>query len=339
MDVAVVGLGYFSRFHLDAWSRQDGARLVAVADPDAGRRTWAEAGYGVAAYADTDALLAAHSPELVDIVAPPATHAALIRRLARAGVTLICQKPFCTSLDEAERTTEIAEAAGARLIVHENFRFQPWHRTIKAALDEGLIGQVYGCRFALRPGDGRGPDAYLDRQPFFRDMPQFLVRETGVHFIDLFRWLFGEVETVYADLRRLNPAIQGEDAGLLVLGHTGGVQTVFDGNRLADHDADDQRRTMGEMEVEGALGTLRLDGSGTVRFRARDTRGWTVIPPVAPVDPNAFGGGCVAALIDHVVQGLAGDCAIENEARAYLPVIRAVGAAYRSAGDGRKIAL
>ena len=46
------------------------------------------------------------------------------------------------------------------------------------------------------------PNAYLDRQPFFRDYPRLLIYETGVHFIDTFRFLLGEVEEVYANLRR-----------------------------------------------------------------------------------------------------------------------------------------
>ncbi|MEO0763052.1 MAG: hypothetical protein AAFZ09_14815, partial [Pseudomonadota bacterium] len=60
--------------------------------------------------------------------------------------------------------------------------------------------------------DGQGPDAYHARQPYFQRMPRFLVHETAVHWIDTFRYLMGEAETVYADLRRLNPAIAGEDA-------------------------------------------------------------------------------------------------------------------------------
>ena len=67
----------------------------------------------------------------------------------------------------------------------------------------------------MRPGDGQCPRAYLDRQPYFQEMPRFFVFETGVHMIDVFRFLLGEVTGVFARLRRLNPAIRGEDAGLI----------------------------------------------------------------------------------------------------------------------------
>ena len=43
-------------------------------------------------------------------------------------------------------------------------------------------------------GDGWGEDAYIPRQPYFRDYPRLLVYETGVHFIDTYRYHAGEIE-------------------------------------------------------------------------------------------------------------------------------------------------
>ena len=84
-------------------------------------------------------------------------------------------------------------------------------------LQARALGEVYQITFRLRPGDGQGPEAYLERQPYFQTMERFLVHETAIHFIDVFRFLLGEEpSTVYASLRRLNPAIKGEDAGLML---------------------------------------------------------------------------------------------------------------------------
>lgn len=337
LRVAIVGLGYFSAFHIAAWQAQSGVEITAATDPDAVRRDWAAREYGLPVCEDLGAVLAT-SPDVVDIVAPPPAHAAILRAAMAPNRVLICQKPFCTSLAEAQAVIAQAEAIGARIIIHENFRFQPWHRAIKSVLDAGTLGQVYAARFDLRPGDGRGPDAYLARQPAFQTMPRLLIHETGVHFIDLFRWMFGEITDVYADLRRLNPAIAGEDAGILMLSHDSGVQSVFDGNRLADHITDAPRRTMGEMAVEGEGGTLRLDGQGRVWLRRFGAQDETPVPlPFAPDD--SFGGGCVAALISHVAAAMRGGGAFENEARDYLPVIAAADLAYRSAEQGRKLTM
>ncbi|MEP5155529.1 Gfo/Idh/MocA family oxidoreductase, partial [Planktotalea sp.] len=175
LSVAVIGLGYFSQFHLKAWRELDSVKRIHVTDLDQERVRWAENSFDAVGHSDVDTLFHGAAVDVVDIIAPPSAHLELIRKVAHANRTIICQKPFCTSIEEAEKAIALAEAHGARLVIHENFRFQPWYRAIKTILDDGQLGQIYQCRFALRPGDGQGADAYLARQPSFRGMPRFLV--------------------------------------------------------------------------------------------------------------------------------------------------------------------
>ena len=336
LDVVVAGLGYFSQFHLAAWAANPNTHVTAACDPNP--KTHMAAG-DVPVFPDLGAALAAQPADVVDIIAPPPAHADLIQTALAPGRIIICQKPFATSVEEATALTQAAEEAGATLVIHENFRFQPWYRALKTFLQSGRMGQVYQAHFALRPGDGRGPDAYLARQPFFQTMPRLLIHETGVHFIDLFRWLFGDITEVYADIRRLNPAIAGEDAGLLILTHDNGTRAVFDGNRLSDLGADNPRLTMGVLTLEGEGGTVTLAPDGTLLFRPFGKTETEILPNAYPIDTGSFGGGCVAALIDHVVAARLAGQMPENTARDYLKVVRACAAAYRSAEEQRKISL
>ena len=334
LRVAGLGAGYFSHFHYDGWRRIDGVDLVAACDHEPDKA----AAVGVPAYADLTAMLRAVRPDLLDIIVPPTAQAAAIRTALAEGVrAMICQKPFCSSLEEAATITTEAEAAGATLIIHENFRFQPWYRTIKAQIAAGAIGTTQQMTFRLRPGDGQGPRAYLDRQPYFQTMSRFLVHETAVHWIDTFRFLLGPPESVYADLRHLNPAVAGEDAGHILFDFAGGTRALFDGNRHLDHAAANPRCTMGEALVEGTEGTISLSGDGALRLRrfgARDS-----IEILSPDTSGIFGGDCVHALQAHVVACLRDNRLPENTARAYLPVITIEEAIYASAQEGRKIAL
>ncbi|WP_226582564.1 Gfo/Idh/MocA family protein [Acuticoccus sediminis] len=336
--VATVGAGYFSRFHHDAWSRMPGVRLVAVCDTDAERAEAYRREFGAdAAYTDAAEMLVTERPDLLDIAAPPASHRDLVALAAAEKVNVICQKAFTRSLEEARETVALAEAAGIMLVVHENFRFQPWFREIHRLIAEGCIGEVYSASFRLRPGDGQGPRAYLDRQPYFQSMERLLIHETGIHFIDTFRFLFGETASVYADLRRLNPVIAGEDAGIMVLGHASGVRALFDGNRLSDHIAENRRLTMGELWIDGSAGTLRLDGSGNLFLRAfgsNDERAhnyrWEM---------QGFAGDSVYALQHHVTSHLQAGTPLENTGRAYLTNLEVEEAVYRSSSVGERILL
>lgn len=334
LRVACVGAGYFSQFHYGSWARIDRVRLVAACDRDIDRAR----ATGLPAFEDLARMLTDIRPDLLDIILPPAAHADAIRTALAAGVrAMICQKPFCRDLAEAEAITAELESAGATLVVHENFRFQPWYRRIRQALDDGLLGPLGQVTFRLRPGDGQGPRAYLDRQPYFQKMPRFLVHETAVHWVDTFRYLLGDPLAVYADLRQVNPALAGEDAGFVLFDHPGGVRALFDGNRTLDHAADNLRRTMGEALIEGQSGCLTLTGDGAVWHRP-----FGAIPDSCILPPDrwdGFGGDCVHALQSHVISGLLDGTPLQNIARDYLQVIRIEEAIYASAAGGRKIRL
>lgn len=336
---AVVGLGYFSQYHLRSWKKNENTILVAACDTDKSRRELATERHDVTVFSNIGTMLAKTSPDILDIVAPPSAHAELISAALAPGRLIICQKPFCTSIQEAKSMIARAQTIGAQIIVHENFRFQPWYREVKNFLKAGRMGGIYGARFDLRPGDGRGPEAYLERQPHFQTMPRLLIHETAVHFIDLFQWLLGDITAVYADLRRLNPTIAGEDAGIMILHHAGGALSLFDGNRLVDHTARNPRKTMGAFEITGEAGTLSVDGEGVLRFRAFHSQTTTTLPINFTIDEDSFGGGCVDALISHAVNAHMGKGPLENKATDYLSVMRAVEAAYQSAEENRLIHL
>lgn len=334
--VAVVGAGYFGSFHYDAWDRIEGCRIVALCTRSAGGGSEVAAAFGVpATYTDLSAMLDEARPDLLDITAPPEAHLDAIRTAAQRVPWIVCQKPFCRDISEAREAVRLAAGHGARVIVHENIRFQPWYREIRGLLDEGVIGQPWAATFRLRPGDGQGADAYLARQPYFREMPRFLVHETGIHWIDTFRYLLGEVASVSADLRRLNPAIAGEDAGTVLLAFSSGARAVFDGNRLADHAAANRRLTLGEMEVEGPAGAIRLDGDARITLRAHGSNDWR-LHEYAWRD-HLFGGDCVYLTSRAALDAFRSGSPAETEAAAYLRNLEIEEAVYRSHQERRWI--
>jgi predicted dehydrogenase len=311
-----VGAGYFSQYHYEAWSRIPEVALAAVCDLNAERAMQAATVCGARTYTDFREMLDAERPDFLDVITPPAAHLEICRAAAERSVPIICQKPLAPTFDEARQIVELARAGGVRLMVHENFRFQPWHREIKRLLDGGVLGgRLHSLTFRSRPGDGWGPDAYLNRQPYFRTMPRLLVHETGIHFIDTFRYLAGEVGRVYCLLRKLNPVIAGEDCGLLIFEFDSGAVGVWDANRWGESTCDDPRYTFGEFLVEGDGGSLRLamDGSLFVKPLGR---------PVQRHDyrheRRGFGGDCVHATQRHFVERLLDGGPFETAGEAYL---------------------
>ncbi len=337
LKVAIIGAGYFARLQIEAWGRIDQVELVAVCDLDpAQAQAGAQMCAGARSYTDASAMLAGEQIDLVDIATPPASHLALVELASSAVKFIICQKPLAPTLNEARQVVAAAATAGATLVVHENVRFMPWHREIKRLLNEQRVGRLLGLSMRLRPGDGQGEQAYLDRQPYFQTMPRFLIHETAIHWIDTFRYLAGEPSGVFARLKKLNPVIAGEDSGVVVFDMADNCTATFDGNRLVDHDSDNTRRTMGELLIEGSDATIRLDGQARLYIRDRGQREqqWQY-----DWQDHGFGGDCVHALQSHVIDCVVRGAMPDNTGEKYLRNIEIEEAVYASAQSGRWMSL
>jgi D-apiose dehydrogenase len=334
--IAVVGAGYFSQFHLDGWAQLAGSQVVALCDTNESKALAVAHRYKIPkVYTQVAQMLEAASPDLVDVVTPPSSHMGVLQELCKRQQPVICQKPFGQNYMQAVALTQAAQASGMPLIVHENFRFMPCYREARKWIEAGDLGDLHGISFRLRTGDGQGPRAYLDRQPYFQTMPRLLVAETAIHFIDTFRYLMGEITAVYARLRKLNPVIAGEDAALITFEFANGGAGVFDGNRLNDHPARNPRRTLGEMWLEGSKGVLRLDGDARLWWKPHHGGESEHFYHRGPDD--TFGGGACGALQKHVLDALQTHQVCENTAQDYLRNLLIQEAVYASHASGQRI--
>jgi D-apiose dehydrogenase len=255
---------------------------------------------------------------------------------AARGIHIICQKPLAPGYDVSRRIVENSANAGVRFMVHENFRWQPWYRAIKEVQRRGDIGDFTHAHFLMRMGDGWGNDAYLARQPFFRDYPRLLIYETGVHFIDTFRFLLGEVASVVADTKRLNPVIRGEDAGQLLLKFQDGSTAFWDANRYNESEADSPRFTFGELRIDGTAGHLTMDATSAIRVKRL---GAPATELDYPRERRNFAGDCVYFLQRHFVDCMLSGQEFETNGVDYLQNVRIVEAAYESARTGNVVRL
>jgi D-apiose dehydrogenase len=236
---AIAGCGFFGQIHLEGWRRIPEAEIVAACDIDLSKACQS----APRGFDELERMLDAVHPDFLDIATRPELHLPMLRIAAERKIPVICQKPMAPRWEECLEMVRVAEAAGIPFMIHENWRWQPWYRVIAAQIASGALGAPVTYTFRTRKRDGAGPEPY-SLQPYFRSMPRLLLFETLVHHIDTSRFLFGELDTLFTRLRRVNAAIQGEDQVLMIASHQSGLNGIIDGNRFLDLTPDSPRWAM-----------------------------------------------------------------------------------------------
>jgi predicted dehydrogenase len=332
-----IGAGYFASFHYEAWTRIPEAQIVAICDLDKTKSKLLAEKFNVSrTYDDWQAAMEVEKPDFVDIITPPGTHAEICRVAAQRGIDVICQKPLAPDFEASRIIVTTMNASSARFMIHENWRWQPWYRAIAQLRDAGTIGSFVHMHMLTRLGDGWGERPYFPRQPYFSAYPRMLVFETGVHFIDVARFLLGEVSSTYARLSRMNPAIAGEDAGTVHLNFESGATFIWDASRYNESEAADPRLTFGELRIDATEGHLTMDANANIRLKrlgqqATDLHySWQL---------KNFAGDCVYLTQRHFVDRLLDGQPFDLTGDDYLKTLAVVEAVYKSAACGQVVSV
>ena len=142
--VGVLGYGAIGHEHNAAIRLTRGLELAAVCDPDPLRVTAARAlAPDVRGHAAGEDLLADEGVDLVIVSTPPVSHAEWTLRALEAGKSVVVEKPFCLTVDEADRQVAAAAERGLTLAVYQNRRWDPDYLALKQVVRSGRLGEVF----------------------------------------------------------------------------------------------------------------------------------------------------------------------------------------------------
>jgi predicted dehydrogenase len=320
-----------SYHHLVAWSRQARAEVVAVCDPQIERARQRAAAFGIpAAYDRIEAMLDKETIGAVDIASPRETHARLVEIAAGRGIDALCQKPLTPTL--AEAVALAARVAGKiRLMVHENWRFRPWYRTLRQWLARGDLGPVQWATMTMlssglvRDASGRFPD--LVRQPFMANEKRLMIAEVLIHHLDVVRWLFGPLRLVTARTAHTVLDVAGEDLAAIFLETATGAPVIVGGTLAAPGFG---ARTGDRLEIVGSAASALLAGTEL-----------SLLGPTPRQESFDFERDYQASFngaIGHFVDCLASGAAFETDVLDNLETLRLVDQAYAAADASRATA-
>ena len=197
IGVALIGAGWAGARHAAAYrALPEMARLVAVADarPKIAAVRGAEWGVPFATSVWTDAI-ARPEVQAVDICLPHTLHAEVAQAALAAGKHVLVEKPFATSIPEADAMIAAAARAGRILMVAENVRYDAVYRRMATLIEGGMIGAPFLCRVCR---DHQMHDDLRQRPWFFTDPTGGIMWSGGIHDIETVRMLMGDAPIVEA---------------------------------------------------------------------------------------------------------------------------------------------
>lgn len=266
MRIALVGLGNAGyTLHLPALEGMSAHHVVGAMDLDAGRRTRAADRFRVPVFSDFETMLADAKPDAVIVGTPPGSHAEYCLRSLAAGAHVICEKPFVSSLAEADRIIAAAKTAGRRVALNHEFREMPiFKAVIEAARESQDGGLVFAQVWQLM-------DLPPWAEPGWRgQMLQRTLYEAGVHLVDFLIALFGERPVRVTATTSTCGVREGEtDAvALVTLEFSNGRMAQIVQNRLCKGETQ-----YFEVRADTARASLRASFGGRARVSAGLFRG------------------------------------------------------------------
>ena len=339
VGVGLIGSGFVAEIHARALGRfVPDAEVVAVASPTPGKASRFAREHGIPhAFEDHRDLLAMGEVDLVTLCLPNDLHCPVTLDAARSGKHVVCEKPLCRTLEEADRMIETCRRHGVLLLYAEELLFAPKYVRAKELADEGALGDVF---LVKQWEEHFGPHA-----PWFWDVNRSgggVLLDMGCHSIEYARWVLGKpaVKSVTATLGTYvhGDKTRGEDHSLCVVEYEGNRIAVAENSWAKPGGVDDR------CEIYGSRGNTRADllrgnalttysdvGYGYAVEKAETTRGWTFT-----MFEEVWNYGFPQEMQHFVrcVQGKEAPIETGEDGREVLKIILA---AYQSAGEGRKI--
>mgnify|MGYP001810522932 CR=1 FL=1 len=272
---AIVGTGFWANYQIPAWQESADVEIVAVCNRTRSKAEAIARKFKIPnVYDRVDQLLEHESLEFVDIITDVDTHPLFVQQAAEKGVHVICQKPMAPSFALAEGMVDICRKSGVKFFIHENFRWQMPIRKLKSVLDSGRIGRPFKARVSFCSGF-----PVFENQPFLADLEQFILTDIGSHVLDVSRFLFGEAQSLYCQIARVNPAIRGEDVANVFMKMQNGLHCYTEMSYASVLEKESFPQTL--VLVEGEKGSAHLThdfvlkittGQGTETIECTPTR-------------------------------------------------------------------
>jgi len=339
VKVGVIGSQFQADIHVASIQQMgEEAEVVAIASPTPGNAEKLAKHYGVPRwFADYREMLREPDIEMVTITAPNRLHCQMTVDIANAGKHVVCEKPLCMTMEEADIMIDTCREKGVLLMYAEELFFTPKYVKAKEMADQGGFGDVYLVK--------QSEKHYGPHGDWFWDVEQSgggVLMDMGCHGIAFVNWFLGrpELKSVTAQMGTYvhGDKTRGDDNCFVILEFEGGKVGHVEDSWARTGGMDDRVEVFGSkgctyanLHMGNALQTYSEVGFGYAVEKAPTTQGWTY-----PVFEELWNYGFPQELhhFARCVRGKDEPQATGEDGRFAQQVMFA---AYQSAGSGRRV--
>ncbi|ATQ77782.1 oxidoreductase [Massilia violaceinigra] len=334
---ALVGCGRIAHNHFNAIvQHQDRCELTGVCDIDPVALAAASKRTGARPYRGLGEMLAKCNADAFIICTPSGLHPEQAVQIAASGRHVITEKPMATRWEDGKRMVAACDAAGVRMFVVKQNRRNATLQLLKSAVDKRRFGRIYMVNlnvFWTRPDDYYNSAKW--RGTWEYDGGAFMNQAS--HYVDLIDWIVGPVESLQAYTATLARDIEVEDTGVISLRWRNGALGSMNVTMLTY-----PRNLEGSITILGERGTVRIGG-----VAVNEVQQWEFAEPDeddarvhdASYQTTSVYGFGHPLYYDNVIKVLRGEAEPETDGREGLKSLEVLIAAYKSARDGKRVAL
>jgi len=190
MKIAIVGCGGIAGAVTQAVNANPRVEAVAVCDVTlAGAKRFADLHRISRAYEDYQAMLDAETLDVVYLAVPHHLHHPMMLVAIRSGRHVWCEKPITINVGEAWDVVEKAQAAGVKVGVNYQTRYDPSCILMRDQVRSGALGEIYYAR--TNTPYHRTDGYYAGWHAVLSQAGGGTLLTVGSHLIDAVMWAVG----------------------------------------------------------------------------------------------------------------------------------------------------
>jgi predicted dehydrogenase len=144
INIGIIGFGYWGPNIVRNFSSLEGARVVSICDGNQNAMKRASRAYPhITVTNNYNDILNSPDIDAVAVITPVSTHFKLTKQALENGKHVFVEKPFTSSIAQAEKLIELAVKKKLTIMVDHTFIFTGAVRKIKQLIDEKALGDLY----------------------------------------------------------------------------------------------------------------------------------------------------------------------------------------------------